>query len=155
MAISDYVKNLRIHVGNDLLLLPGVAAVIHNAAGEVLIQRRTMGDWSLPGGGIDPNETPAQAMVREVWEETGLHVRPTRVLGVFGGPNFRRVHPSGDVVEYLVVLFACDVIGGELGGQDDETESLHWMALDVLPEQVTRDLSREVFEVGYAGVGFN
>jgi len=85
MPISLYLKNLRSHIGRDLVLMPAVAALVRNEAGHVLFQRRTDdGLWSLPAGSVDPGETPSQALVREVQEETGLLVEPTRVVGVFG-----------------------------------------------------------------------
>src|ERR1700710_1142172 len=94
MGISPYMKALRERVGDRLLLVPCVAAVIHDSEGRILLQRGTHGSWSLPAGGIDPGEAPAQAVIREVWEETGLRVRPDRVLGVFGGADgFRLVYP--------------------------------------------------------------
>jgi 8-oxo-dGTP pyrophosphatase MutT (NUDIX family) len=86
MAISGYLNSLREHVGHQLLMVPGVAAVIRNSERKILLQRNANG-WSLPAGAVDPGETPAQAVVREVSEETGLSVRPLRVLGVFGGAD--------------------------------------------------------------------
>ncbi len=117
MPVSDYIRNLRTHVGHALLLLPGVAAVIHNAAGAVLLVRRADdGEWGLPAGAIDPGECPAQAVVREVWEETGLRVRPVRVIGVFGGePLLRTTYPNGDQCEYTVIVYFCEVVGANCG----------------------------------------
>lgn len=133
MPISAHVKRLRELVGNELLQLPGVAAVVRDAAGRVLVHRRADdGSWSLPAGAIDPGETPAAAAVREVREETGLDVRPTRVLGVFGGPRSRHRYPNGDLVEYLVVVFACEIVGGVLEPQDGEATGFRWCTRDEL-----------------------
>jgi 8-oxo-dGTP pyrophosphatase MutT (NUDIX family) len=77
MPISSHCQQLRNKIGHELLQIPGVAAVIHDEAGRILLQQNT-GDrvWSLPAGSIEPGEAPAQAVVREVWEETSLKVRP-------------------------------------------------------------------------------
>ena len=69
MPISAYVRGLRARVGRELLLVPGVAAVVRDGAGRVLAQHRAdNGVWGLPGGAIDPGEAPACAVVREVRE---------------------------------------------------------------------------------------
>jgi 8-oxo-dGTP pyrophosphatase MutT (NUDIX family) len=129
MGISPYLKQLRSHIGNALVLMPSVAALIRNDAGEILFQRRAEdGLWSLPGGGIDPGESPAVAIVREVREETGLHVEPLSVAGVFGGPAYRVVHSNGDVVEYTLIVYESRRLGGELGALDDETAALVYIA---------------------------
>lgn len=73
MGMSDYYKRLRNKVGHDLLMMPSVAAVIHDESGFVLMMRhRADNKWSLPAGATEPGERPAQAVVREVAEETGL-----------------------------------------------------------------------------------
>lgn len=134
MPMSSYVAELRAKVGHDLLMSPGVVGIIINDQGEVLLQRRSdNGEWGLPGGAIDPGEEPADAVVREVWEETGLHVVPERVIGVFGGPELQFTYPNGDQVVVISIAFACRVVGGELSINDDESLELAYFAADQLP----------------------
>jgi mutator protein MutT len=134
MGISPYMKNLRAHLGPQLVMVPSVAAIIRNEAGQILfLVRSDNGLWDLPAGAIDPGETPAQAIVREVREETGLIVEPTAVLGVFGGESFRLRYEHGDIVEYTVIVFECRMVGGELGGLDDETAELHFISAAARP----------------------
>ena len=58
-----------------------VGAIIVNSEGLVFVQRRgderTLfpGLWDIPGGHVEPNETPLEALAREVYEETGWRVR--------------------------------------------------------------------------------
>ena len=147
MPISGFYKALRARIGHDLLLLPGVAAVIHNADGEVLIQERAEGGFSLPAGAIEPGETPGEALVREVWEETGLHVVPTRVLGTFGGKQYRTLYPNGDQAEYTVILFACAIVAGELRCVDGESRSLKFYTVSDIPPLLT-EYPRHLFMPG-------
>jgi len=135
MPISDYLKNLRGKIGGELLLLPSVAAIIRDGQGRILLQGKAEDVWSLPAGAIEPGETPAQAVIREVWEETGLIVRPVSIAGVFSGANgFRFTYSNGDAVEYTVILFECEKIGGELGGRDEETLRLKYFTPDEMPQ---------------------
>ena len=58
MGKSTYVQDLRKKIGNDLLLMPGVAAVIRDQKGDILIQKNKAGVWNLPAGAIpSPRET--------------------------------------------------------------------------------------------------
>jgi 8-oxo-dGTP pyrophosphatase MutT (NUDIX family) len=132
--MSPYFKQLRAKIGHDLLLVPGVAAVIRDSTGRLLLQERSSGEgWSLPAGAIEPGESPEQAVQREVLEETGLVVAPTQVLGVFGGRHFRYVYPNGDAVESTVVLFRCAVIRETGAALDPETKSLRYFAEAEMP----------------------
>jgi len=134
MPISPYVKAIRDAVGTRLLLMPGVSAVIRNDQGAILVQRREDdGGWSLPAGAIDPGESPAEAIIREVEEETGLTVIPERILGVFGGIRFRHTYPNGDETEYTVIVFACRVVGGELEARDGESLELRYFPVEDMP----------------------
>ena len=116
MPISEYLRGLREKIGRDLVLNPGVAALIRDEEGRILLQRRSDdGSWSLPAGAVDPGESPAQAVVREVWEETGLKVVPVGLAGVFSGEGFLHVYPNGDRIDVFSVVFLCRAVGGTLG----------------------------------------
>ena len=147
MPISDYLRDLRQRVGHDLLLLPGVAGVVHDDQDRVLLVRRAdNGRWDLPAGAVDPGEAPAQALVREVYEETGLAVVPERIVGVFGGPPLMRTtYPNGDQAEYTVTVFRCRVVGGELAMRDGEALELAFVALDDLADYGQR-YPRAIYE---------
>ncbi|MGD6993213.1 NUDIX domain-containing protein [Sutcliffiella horikoshii] len=137
MPISDYYRKLREKVGTDLLLLPSVAAIIRNENSEILFQYPRNSDvWSLPAGAIEPGESPAEAVVREVWEETGLEVEPTNVIGVFGGLEFRHTYANGDQVEYQVTVYECKIVNGTLEAVDGESEILKYFIEDNIPKLV-------------------
>ena len=135
MGMSDYYKNLRERVGSEQIFIPSVAGIIRNDLGEILFQNKGNGEkWSLPAGAIEPGEAPAQAVVREVWEETGLFVLPRKLLGVFGGKDFRYQYPNGHRVEYNIFMFECIIQHGELEPIDSETAELQYFSPDNMPE---------------------
>lgn len=151
MAISPYVATLRVRLGSTRLLLPSVTGIVYDPNGRILLVRqRDGGVWSTPGGVIEPNETPADAVVREVWEETGLHVRPERVLGVFGGPAFVVRYPNGDETQYVIIIFDCPVVGGELRSETDETIGLRFVASEEFDRLEVTPWTREVMPLLYA-----
>jgi len=135
MGISPYVRDIRESIGTRLLLMPAVAAIVRDGEGRILLQRRSDdGRWNLPAGAIDPGESPDEAVVREVREETGLEVRPVRVAGVFGGADgFRHRYGNGDEVEFTAIVFECEIAGGSLGSDSDETAELRWFHLPERP----------------------
>ena len=131
MAISAYLRALRTHIGHGLILMPSVAVMIRDRDGRLMLVRdRETGLWQTVGGGMDPGEHPADAAVREAFEETGLLVEPTRVLGVYAGPDFRLTYPNGDVVDYVGISFAARVVGGTERPCDDEVDRLGWFAAE-------------------------
>ncbi|MDR4984433.1 NUDIX hydrolase [Bacillus cereus] len=133
MSMSLYYKKIREQLGNELIFMPSVAAVIKNKQGDILFQYPGGEYWSLPAGAIELGETPGEAIVREVWEETGLKVQVKQEKGVFGGKEFRHTYSNGDQVEYIVVVFECKVIGGELKSIDGESLKLKYFPLSEKP----------------------
>jgi 8-oxo-dGTP pyrophosphatase MutT (NUDIX family) len=100
--------------------------------------------WTLPGGGVNKNETPEQAAIREASEETGLKVRSIAgLIGVYKGKWGR-----GD----KVAVFYTGDFGGSLSLTPNlEIMSRSWFDIDHLPEEVS-GANRKRIEAYRAGV---
>ena len=132
MPTPEFVLRLREKVGHDLLFLPVVCGIVVDAEGRVLLGRRSdTGRWALVGGIVDPGEDVADAVVREVLEETGVRVRPDRIVGVWTIPPME--YPNGDRFSAVVTTFRCTPLGGEAHAADDESLEVGWFAPDDLP----------------------
>ncbi|GHE10540.1 NUDIX hydrolase [Klenkia taihuensis] len=98
-------------------LVPCVGAVVHDAAGRLLLVQRAhdpdRGAWSVPGGRVEPGEDDATAVVREVLEETGLRVRPGAEAGRVRVPAASPVYEVVDLVCTLVDPGAVPVAGDD------------------------------------------
>src|SRR5436190_998514 len=101
----------------------GVHVAVIRRDEVLLVQREDFEVWGLPGGEIEPGETPAQAAVREVYEETGLNVRLTRLVGLYTKPQWIAANTS-------TAVFAAEVIGGDLRADTTETLSCGFYARD-------------------------
>jgi 8-oxo-dGTP diphosphatase len=101
--------------------VPCVGAVVTDGRGRLLLIKRGhepgAGLWSLPGGRIEPGETDAEALVREMREETGLTVEPGRLIGQVQRPGLA----AGDVID--IKDYAATVISGTLRPGDDAADA--------------------------------
>lgn len=113
-----------------------MSAIIFDAAGAVLLQRRDDNRrWGLPGGAVDPGETVHAAIRREVREETGLEIDPIRLIGVYSDPAGHQVmaYPDGNVTHFVSIAFECVVTGGVLTLSAESLE-LGWFDPRALPD---------------------
>lgn len=110
-------------LGREGKLRVGCSAMIFDEKREkvLLTQRADNGRWCVPGGGMESGESAAQACEREVWEETGLRVRATRLIGVYSNPDQLVIYPDGNKTFFVVLSFEAEIISGELGLSDETT----------------------------------
>ncbi|AMA72998.1 MULTISPECIES: NUDIX domain-containing protein [Aneurinibacillus] len=117
---------------------PGVAIIIFDEQNRVLLQKRAdVGLWGIPSGHVEPGETVLQAAVREAWEETGLRVAITRLIGIYSDPVSQTFYyPDGRVVQFVTTCFQAQVIGGKLSPRCAETLELAYFPHDRLPSEL-------------------
>lgn len=133
--MSPYYRMLRQKLGQELILYPAVGAVIPDEAGRIMLQSKNEeAGWFIPGGAIELGEDPETALVREVGEETGLIVKPEKVVLVFGGTEYRYEYPNGDKVEIIGMLYQCAVVGKTGLPIDSETRTLEYFSKADMPQ---------------------
>lgn len=104
----------------------GAFVTLFDGAGRVLlVRRRDYPVWNLPGGKVEPGETPWDAAGRETREETGLEIEVERLTGVYSKPTRGAV----------VLNFEGRVIGGRAVPTEEGVES-RYFSVDALPEPI-------------------
>jgi len=129
-------------------IIPCVGAVVTDAEGRLLMIKRghepAAGLWSIPGGRIEPGETDAEALVREMLEETGLTVEPGRLLG-----RVQRAGLGGTVID--IRDYAATVISGTLRAGDDAADVRWVIAAEMDSVEITEGLIDALTDWGVLG----
>ena len=122
--------------------LPSSAAFVRNEAGEILLVKRgvepSKGEWALPSGFIEVDETPDRACLRELSEETGLDGRIEKLLGVYSQRSMMYKN-------VIIVAYHVEAEGSLQPGSD--SESAEYFAPDELPP-IAFPSHREIIEDG-------
>lgn len=105
-------EDRKVEVTGALIKKDGKYLLVQEAKPEVY------GQWCTPGGKIEEGETPEEATVREVKEETGYNIRITKSLGIM---------PSGVL---SIHMFEAEIVGGESGFQEGELMDIKWLTAD-------------------------
>ena len=129
-------------------VIPCVGAVVTDEQGRLLLIKREhepgAGLWSIPGGRIEPGETDAEALVREMFEETGLVVEVGPLIGRVQRPGL-----AGAVID--IADYAVTVTGGTLRPGDDAADARWVNIADLARMEITEGLIEALTEWGVLG----
>ena len=99
----------------------------------LLVRERSDGKWSLPGGWVDVNDSPAEAVAREIFEESGYRARAVKLASLVD----RQRHPHPPSVHHIFKLFfLCELFAGS-PTISNETDAIDFFPLNGLPELST------------------
>ncbi len=115
--------------------LVSVAGLVMNDKGEVLLVKSPLRGWEYPGGIVEPGETLHAALLREIWEESGVQAEVVGFVGV--SKNLGR-----DIVN---VDYLCRYAGGELTTSEESLE-VAWFSPEAALEAVTLPITRKRLE---------
>lgn len=136
MATPEFILKLREKIGHMPLWLIGVTGYIRDANGRILLgQRSDTGQWALVYGINEPGEEPADTVIREAKEETGVDVLVTDLVCVKSSQHMI-TYANGDQTQYMDHLFLCEVDpcgNAQPFVGDDESLHVGWFDLDNLP----------------------
>lgn len=111
--------------------------------GKILLVREALdGGWTLPGGWADPCQTPSEAVVREIFEESGFEARVTKLAAVYD----RSKHPHLPQIPFHIykLFFLCEITGGA-ATESHETTGVGFFAEDNIPElSISRTLPFQI-----------
>ncbi|HEY2278376.1 MAG TPA: NUDIX domain-containing protein [Streptosporangiaceae bacterium] len=128
--------------------IPCVGAIVRDGQGRLLLIQRghdpEAGRWSLPGGRVEPGESDAQALAREMLEETGLTVIPGPLVGAVERPG------TGDTI-LDIRDYAATVTGGALAAGDDAADARWVRPEDINSLPLTTGLARILRSWGVLG----
>jgi len=114
---------------------------VFDAERVLLVRERSDGKWTLPGGWVDVNDAPSEAVAREIFEESGYRAKATK-LAMLVDRN-RHPHPPG-IHHIYKLFFLCERTGGT-PTLSNETDGVDFFPIRSLPELSTgRTLSSQI-----------
>ena len=139
-----------------------VGAIIEKDEKVLLVKEAgTMdkGKWNQPAGWIEVGQSPAEAVVKEVKEETGLDFDPTGLIGIYSTAYvYKAPFRHGQIPHPIKFIFRGRVIGGELIESNDEIAETNWFAVQEIMKmdrEVLRDMDiKQEVQDYFAGRNF-
>jgi ADP-ribose pyrophosphatase YjhB (NUDIX family) len=138
-------------VGRLGKLAIGCSASIFDVSRQkmLLVRRSDNGCWAVPGGYMEPGESVSEACLREVWEETGLHVQVSHLIAVYSTPHKLLEYPDGNRIQLVVLHFMAEPVGGDLRVSNETTELKHYSRNEIEDLDI-RELDSQRIKDGFA-----
>jgi len=143
---------------NEITYKANVAAILRNSRGRILVCERlgVEGAWQFPQGGIDDGESPEQALIRELWEEIGVHAEDIKILEqkgpyryLYGNGRIKRGHHGKEQLYFL-----CDYSGLDaqinVETKHPEFQAFRWIAAGDFQLTWLPEMKREVYRAVFA-----
>ncbi len=125
---ADQIGAVRPFIGNSLYTGVGASAIIEREDGRILmLQHVGETHWRHPAGYAELGENAAQTAVREVWEETALHIKPQSIIAVYAQPQHIVTYANGDRTRIVGVTFRAHLLGGSPKLDGSEIAGMSWM----------------------------
>ncbi|MBU9720376.1 MULTISPECIES: NUDIX hydrolase [Bacillaceae] len=136
----DYIQYLRSMVGKSKVMMVVAGAFVFDEDNRLLLQQRSdTGQWGLPGGFMEFDETVQDTARREVFEETGLYLGKLELFGIYSGKDHEKIFPNGDEVAKVQIIFTCKEFSGELVRENSESIQNDFFKLNELPKELFTD----------------
>jgi 8-oxo-dGTP pyrophosphatase MutT (NUDIX family) len=146
VPMSPHLRRIRELIGNEVLALPTVAVLPRDDDGRVLLVHSNEGHgWITIGGGVEVDESPQDAAIREAREEAGIEVGLTRLLTVVGGAGYRLTYPNGDQVSPVGAVWEARIEAGTPTPDHDETNDVRWFTVEELADLDTNAFTQRLF----------
>ena len=141
----EELEPLRASVFSKVTPVTVGGAVVINSDGKILLIRRSSnGMWAMPSGALQVGETPAEGSARECWEETGVEVKPTALVGIFDS----RISNIPTAHHIYAIVFLCEPFTVESARKDrphtDEVLEVQWFPEDDLPPELSPGMDLQI-----------
>ncbi|KGP73419.1 NUDIX hydrolase [Pontibacillus yanchengensis] len=131
------IKELRKLVGTRPLQLGAAGVMVLNEKKEILLMKRKEDKhWCIPGGIVEMGKRVEEAAIREVYEETKLHIHNMELFNVYSGEQQHHIYPNGDEVYFVNVVFTSSSYTGVPLADDVESEQVGFFNINELPEPI-------------------
>jgi ADP-ribose pyrophosphatase YjhB (NUDIX family) len=141
-----YCEDIREMIGNTPLIIVRPTVAFINNEGEILLSRSFYGNWTIPGGTLQLNESVEECITRIAFENMGVKIVALKLFGVYSGKGLiNRVEESGDEYHSVAIVYLCTEYVGEISpGKDQEAQ---FFKLNQLPEQIVPIIKNKLFEL--------
>ncbi len=140
---KDYNNEENMPKANSLKPATAVAILDKSKEHILMLKRADSGNWTLPGGTLELNESLTDCAIREVKEETGLNIKIVDIIGTYTNPNVRTEYSDGEVRREFTIVYYGVCTDNDVKIDEESTE-YNWIKFEdvknypIATSQITR-----------------